>query len=155
MSKRGSMAWLLAWPGALAAQATLADYARVTALVNYMTSYVGETLLACAAAKTLTEQQAEARFTAYQQRNTALLERAERWRESAARRLAEQGASAAARSRSDDEGLTAMAAASARVQEEVGRQRDVPAFCAAQLAAIGYGGFDISSNAELQELLAK
>lgn len=144
MSKRGSMAWLLAWPGALAAQATLADYARVTALVNYMTSYVGETLLACAAAKTLTEQQAEARFTAYQQRNTALLERAERWSESAA-----------ARSRSDDEGLTAMVAASARVQEEVGRQRDVPAFCAAQLAAIGNGGFDISSNAELQELLAK
>lgn len=144
MSKRGSIALLLAWPGALAAQATLADYARVTALVNYMTSYVGETLLACAAAKTLTEQQAEARFTAYQQRNTALLERAERWSESAA-----------ARSRSDDEGLTAMVAASARVQEEVGRQRDVPAFCAAQLAAIGNGGFDISSNAELQELLAK
>lgn len=144
MSKRGSIALLLAWPGALAAQATLADYARVTALVNYMTSYVGETLLACAAAKTLTEQQAEARFTAYQQRNTALLERAERWSESAA-----------ARSRSDDEALTAMAAASARVQEEVGRQRDVPAFCAAQLAAIGNGGFDISSNAELQELLAK
>lgn len=144
MSKRGSIALLLAWPGALAAQATLADYARVTALVNYMTSYVGETLLACAAAKTLTEQQAEARFTAYQQRNTALLERAERWSESAA-----------ARSRSDDEGLTAMVAASARVQEEVGLQRDVPAFCAAQLAAIGNGGFDISSNAELQELLAK
>ena len=48
-----------------------------------------------------------------------------------------------------------MAAASARVQEEIGRQPDVPAFCAAQLAAIGNGAFDMSSNAELQELLAK
>ena len=46
----------LAWSGRSPREATLADYARVAALVNYMTSYVGETLLACAAAKALTEQ---------------------------------------------------------------------------------------------------
>ena len=67
-----------------------------------MTSYVGETLLACAAAKRSPSSRPR-RASAYRQRNTALLERAERWSEGAARRLAEQGASAAARSRSDDE----------------------------------------------------
>ena len=153
--KRLAPALLLAWSGAAAAQASIDDYARVTALVSYMTTYVGETLLGCAAAKVLSEQDAEAHFAAYRARNATLLERSERWSESAARRFAEQGEGAAARARADEDGLTAMAAALARVQSQFGGTRDVPAFCAERLAAIRGGAFDISVNAELQQLLAR
>ena len=137
------------------AQALLDDYARVAALVSYMTTYVGETFIACAAAKALTEKNAEARFASYRERNAALLERADAWSREAERRLRAGGEGNAARLRSEDASLTAMAAASGHVQGELGQARDVPEFCRARIAAIESGRLDMSGNAELQQLLAK
>jgi len=146
----------LLWPACSPAQAVLTeDYARVTALVNYMSTFVGETLLACAAINVLTEKQAEARFAAYRERNAALFGRAERWSEDAERRLDEGGEGRDARRRAEDAALTAMAAASSRAYGELRAARDPAAFCAARLAAIQDGGFDASRNAELAKLLAR
>jgi hypothetical protein len=143
------------WPAWAGAQALMEDYARVTTLVNYMTAFVGETLLGCAAAKALTEEQADARFAAYRERNAALLGRAERWSQAAERRLGEQGEGREARLRSEDAALTAMAAASERVQAELRAAPDPAAFCAARIAAIHSGRFDASGNPELGRLLEK
>lgn len=145
---------LLWWAGAVA-QDLSEDYARVTALMNYMQTFVGETLLACAAAKVLTEAQADARFAAYQARNSALSGRVERWSQEAERRLDERGEGRAGRLRAQHEGLTAMAAASARAQQDVSAAPEPAAFCAARIAAIQDGGFDASGNAELTTLLTK
>jgi len=142
-------------PQPSAAQALLDDYARVAALVSYMTTYVGETLIACAAANAVTELNAEARFASYRERNAALLERADAWNREAERRLRAGGEGNGARLRSEDASLTAMAAASAHVQAELGRARDVPGFCTARIAAIESGRLDMSGNPELQRLLAK
>ena len=144
---------LLPLPGA--AQALLDDYARVATLVSYMTTFVGETLIACAGANAVTAQNADARFASYRERNAALLERAEAWNREAERRLRAGGEGHEARLRSEDASLTAMAAASAHVQGELGRAQDVPGFCAARIAAIESGRLDISHNAELQQLLAR
>jgi hypothetical protein len=145
----------LAAPLTCAAQTLLDDYARVSQLVQYMTTYVGETLLACAQASTLTEQQAEARFTAYRDRNAALLGRIEAWSREADRRLAASGEAHEGRRQSEDAGITGMAAASQQVEGEFRKVRDVAAFCAARIGAIENGRLDISGNAELQQLLAK
>ena len=143
------------WSACAAAQAPIDDYARVTGLVDYMTTFVGETLLACVAAKALTEGDADARFAAYRERNAVVFGRAERWSEDAERRFAERGEGREARLRSEDASLTAMAAASARAQGELRAARDPAAFCAARLAAIQDGSFDASRNAELAKLLAR
>ena len=145
----------LLWSAGASAQALIDDYARVSALVYYMNTFVGETLLACTAAKALTEEQAEVRFAAYQKRNAGLFERAEHWGKEAERRLGERGETREAERRSEDESLTAMAAASARAQGELRAARDPAAFCAARLAAIQDGSFDASRNAELAGLLAR
>lgn len=153
---RGLAAACLLWSTCASAQGSLIeDYARVTALLNYMTAFVGETLLACSAAKALTEDQAEARFAAYQQRNAALSGRAERWSKEVERRLEERGEGREARLRSEDAGLTAIAAASERAQADLRAARDPASFCAARVAAIQDGGFDASGNAELAKLLQR
>ena len=129
------------------AQSLPDSYARVTALLNFMTTYVGEVLLGCAEKNVLTEDQAEARFKAYRERNTALLERAEAWSREAEARLG------TARRQGDQAGLGAVAEASTRAQGEVGTATDVRAFCAARLAAIESGNYDLSVNRELVDLL--
>lgn len=147
---------LLLLPGAAAAQAapTLLDgYARVTTLLNYMTTYVGETLIACAEKNAMTEEQAEARFDAYRKRNAALLERAEAWSEDAEKQLRAQGMEDAARRQAERSGLSAIGEASTRAQGEVGRPGDVRARCAALAAAIESGQYDLSVNAEFLNLL--
>src|SRR6185436_8101517 len=109
-------------PGAAATQSVpslLDSYGRVVALQNFMTSYVGETLLACAEKKVLTEGQAEARFKAYRERNAALLERADSWRVEAEKRLRAQGEGRAARERADEADMSATAVALARVKHEI------------------------------------
>ncbi|MGQ0652590.1 MAG: hypothetical protein ACT4P4_10040 [Betaproteobacteria bacterium] len=154
--RRAFAAACLLWSACASGQATLIeDYARVTALANYMSTFVGETLLACAEIKVLTEEQAEARFAAYRKRNAALFERVERWSEEAERRLGERGEGREARQRSEDAGLTAMAAASGRAYGDVRAARDPAAFCAARFAAIQDGAFDATRNAELAKLLAR
>ena len=142
-------------PAVAGAQTLLDDYARVNALVTYMTGYVAETLLACAAARVHTDAQAEARFSAYRERNAALLERTEAWQKSAEERLRAEGEEASARQLSEQAGMVATAAASQRVQAAIGGSANVPAQCAAWIGAIESGRFDISGNAELQQLLAK
>jgi hypothetical protein len=143
-------------PAIAAAQsppALLDSYARVTTLLNYMTGYVGESLLACAEKNAITEEQAEARFKSYRTRNARLLERAETWSQEAEKRLREQGEDRAARRRAEEATMSAMAEASMRAQGEVGNARDVSALCAAKSAAIEGGSFDLSSNAEFVNLL--
>jgi hypothetical protein len=83
MRKRLTCLALALCPAVAAAQTLLDDYARATALVTYMTTYVGETLLACAAASALTEAQAETHFRSYRERNASLLDRADAWSGSA------------------------------------------------------------------------
>jgi hypothetical protein len=147
-------AWLLL-PAAAGAQApTLLDsYSRATTLLNFMTTYVGEVLLGCAEKKVVTEEQAEARFTSYQKRNAALMERAEAWSREAEARLAAQGDVRNARRQADQAGLGAVAEASTRAQGELGTSKDVNAYCTARLAAIESGNYDLSVNRELAELL--
>jgi len=149
------LAACLALPGAAVAQSPtlLESYGRVTTLLSYMTAHVGELLLACAAKSVLTEEQTEARYQAYRKRNAALLERAEAWSQDAEKRLHAQGEERAARRVAEEAGLTAMAAASARAQGEIGRASDVRAACAARLAAIESGRYDLSGNAEFVDLL--
>lgn len=153
-----ALAACLALPAAAAAQPapTLLDaYGRVTALLDLITSYVGESLLACAEKKVLTEAQAEARFKAYRERNAALLERAENWRQAAEKRLRSQGDERAAQERANEAGMMAAAAATLRVEGEIANARDVGALCGAKLAGIQSGRYDLSVNAEFVGLIEK
>ena len=149
---------LLALPGAVTAQQPplLAEsYGRMNALLDYMTGYVAETLLACVGRSVLSEAQAEAHYRAYRARNSALLERAEQWRQAAERRLESQGEARAARQSADESGTTAMAAASVLAQEQIGKAADARAICSERLAAFESGRFDLSGNQELVNLLKK
>jgi hypothetical protein len=148
--------WLVFAGTALAQpQRLLEAYARATLLVSYMTTYVGETLLACVEAKALTEEQAEQRFAAYRSRNAALLDRVDAWSKSAEEQLRSQGGASAALRMSDDASFTGAAEASRRAEGEVGAARDARAFCAARVAAFESGVFDLSTNPELGKLLAR
>jgi len=143
----------LAGPAAAQSAAPLLDaYGRVTTLLNYMTMYVAESLLACAAKNVLTEDQAEARFQAYRERNAAMLERAENWSQQAEARLRAQGAERAAR-RAAETGLGAVAEATVRAQGEIGKAGDVRAACTAKITAIQSGHYDLQSNSEFVNLL--
>jgi len=139
--------------GAQSAPTLLDAYGRAVALLNYMTTYVGESLLACAAKNVLTEEQAETRFEAYRVRNAVLLERAETWSKDVESRLRAQGEERAAQRRAEEAGLSAIAEASVRAQGEISNARDVRALCAAKLAAFEAGSYDLSSNAEFVTLL--
>lgn len=146
----------IALPGAAAAQSAsplLDAYGRVIALLDFMTSYVGESLLACAERKFLTEAQAEARFRAYRARNAAILERADRWRQAAEKQLRSRGEEHAAQERAGEAGTGATTMALARVQEEVDKVRDLRALCAGKAEAIAAGRYDLSLNAEFVGLL--
>jgi hypothetical protein len=143
-------------PGLAAAQSqsTLLDsYGRVVALLNFMTSYVGESLLACAERNHLTDGQAEARFQAYRERNATLLDRADKWKQETEKRLASQGEQSAAQERADEAGMSATAVALARVQDEIAKVRDFRALCAGKIEGIEAGRYDLSANAELVDLL--
>ena len=122
----------VALPLALPAQPALAlleSYGRVVALLSFMTVHVGELLLACSAKNVISEDQVEARFRAYRERNAVLLERAERWSQAAEKRLEAQGEGRAAQRQADDSGLSAMAAASAQAQGQIGNAGDARAAC--------------------------
>jgi hypothetical protein len=132
---------------------TLLDsYGRVAALQSYMTAYVGEALLACVAKNALTEDQAEARYQAYRVRNATLLERAESWSQAAEQRLRAQGQADAAR-RAGEAALNAVGEASIRAHAVIGRAKDAGAACAATIAAIESGRYDLSGNAEFVDVL--
>lgn len=150
------LAACLALPGAAASQSApplLDAYGRVIALLDFMTSYVGQSLLSCAERGFLTEAQAESRFLAYRARNAAILERADRWRLDAEKRLRSQGEERAAEERAGEAGTGATAMALARVQEEVDKVRDLRALCAGKAEAIAAGRYDLSLNAEFAGLL--
>jgi hypothetical protein len=139
--------------GAQSAASLLDSYGRTVALLNFMTSYVAESLLACAEKNVLAGGQAEARFQAYRERNAALLERAGTWMEEAEKRLRSQGEERAALERADEAGMGATAAALARVQAEIDKVRDVRALCAGKVEGIESGRYDLSLNAEFVGLL--
>ena len=139
--------------GAQSAPTLLDAYGRAVALLNYMTTYVGESLLACAAKNALTEEQAETRFEAYRVRNAVLLERAEAWSNAVESRLREQGAEREARQRAEEAGLSAIAEASVRAQGEISNAGNVRALCAAKFALFESGSYDLSTNAEFVNLL--
>lgn len=146
----------LVLPGAAAAQAqpTLLDsYGRVVALLDFMTSYVGESLLVCAEKNFLTEAQTEARFKAYRERNAALLERADAWRQAAEARLRAQGEERAAQERAEAAGMSATSVALARVKHEFDKAGDARALCSARLEGIESGRYDLSVNADFVGLL--
>jgi hypothetical protein len=152
------VALVLALPGAATAQpppSLVESYGRIAALLAYMTGYVGEMLLACVAKNALSEDQAEARYQAYRSRNAALLKRAEEWRQAAEQRLQAQGDARAAQHLADEYETTAMAAASALAQEQIGKAADVRATCGERFAAFESGRYDLSVNAELAGLLQK
>jgi hypothetical protein len=145
---------LLAGPAAAQSAPTLVEaYGRAVALLNYMTTYVGESLLACVAKGALSEAQAEARFEAYRVRNAQLLERAETWSNGMESRLRAQGEERAARQRAEEAGLSAIAEASVRAQGEIGNAGNVRALCAAKLALFESGSYDLSTNTEFVNLL--
>lgn len=146
----------LALPGAAAAQSApplLDAYGRSIALLDFMTSYVGESLLACAERSFLTEGQADARFRAYRERNAALLERADAWRQQTERQLSARGEEREARERASEASMGATAMALARVQDEMGKVRDLRALCQGKVEGIESGRYDLSLNAELVGLL--
>ncbi len=150
------LAAFLLLPGTACAQSAptlLDDYARATTLLNYMTTYVGEALLACAEKNVLTEDQAEARFKVYRERNAVLLERAETWSQDTEKQLRAQGEERTARRRAEQAGLGAIAEASTRAQGEIGAASDVRALCTRMVAAIESGHYDLSANAEFLRLL--
>ena len=151
------LAAFLALPPAAVAQSPtlLESYGRAIALLNFMTSYVSVSLLACAEGNFLTEAQAEARFQVYRERNAALLERAGAWRREAETRLGSQGDERAAQERADEAGMSGTTIALARVQEEIGKVSDLRALCAGKLAGIEAGRYDLSVNAEFVGLLEK
>lgn len=143
-------------PGQAAAQspsALLDSYGRVIGLLDFMTSYVGEFLLACAEKNFLTEGQTEVRFKAYRERNAALLERADAWRQGAEKRLHSQGEGRAAQERAESAGMSATAVALARVKQEIDKAGDVRALCSARLQGIESGRYDLSVNADFVGLL--
>jgi hypothetical protein len=57
--------------------------------------------------------------------------------------------------RADESGMSATAAALARVQAEMGQVRDIRALCAGKAEGIESGRYDLSLNAELVGLLKK
>jgi len=147
---------LFVFTGIAAAQPApplLEAYGRAIALLNFMTSYVGQTLLACAERNLFTEAQAEARFAAYRQRNAALLERAGSWRAQAEKRLHALGHEEAARERADAAGMSAASVALARVKREIDKANDVRALCAARVEGIESGRYDLSVNPDFVGLL--
>jgi hypothetical protein len=153
-------AWLatacLLFAGAANAQpapSLLDAYGRTVALLNFMTSYVAESLLACEERKILAEGQAETRFKAYRERNASLLERADTWRQEAEKRLRSQGEERAAQERADEAGMSATAAALARVRAEMDKVRDTRALCVGKVEGIESGRYDLSLNAEFVGLL--
>ena len=153
---RALLAAGLLFPGMVCAQSppSLLDaYGRTVALLNFMTTYVAESLLACEEKNALAKGQAEARFKAYRERNAALLERAEAWRQEAEKRLRSGGEERAAQERADEAGMGATAAGLARVQAEMEQVRDVRALCAGKAAGIESGRYDLSLNVELVKLL--
>ena len=139
--------------GAQSAPTLLDSYARANTLLSYMTTYVAESLLVCAEKKVFTEEQAEARFKSYRERNATLLARAETWSQEAEKRLREQGEDRAARRRVEEASMSAVGEASMRAQGEIGHARDVGALCTARSAAIEAGSYDLSSNPEFVNLL--
>lgn len=145
-------------PGTSAAQAAPAEldaYARVVAILNGTTAYVGESLLACAAAKVLTEGEAEERFRSYRERNAASAARAEAWSREVEGRLRARGEERAARQRAQEAGLSAIASSSQQAEREIGAAPDTRAICTAQLAAIEAGAFDLARNPEFVGLLGR
>lgn len=150
------LAACLVLPGPAAAQsppALLDTYGRVVALQDFMTSYVAEYLLACAERNFLAEGQTEARFKAYRERNAALLERADAWRQEAEKRLRAQGEGGAAQERADAAGMSATAVALERVKLEIDKAGDVRALCSARLEGIASGRYDLSVNPDFVGLL--
>lgn len=142
--------------GTASAQSTpplLDAYGRTVALLNFMTFYVAESLLACEEKNVLAKGQAEARFKTYRERNAALLERADAWRQDAEKQLRSQGEERAAQERADEAGMGATAAALARVQAEMDQVRDVRALCTGKAEGIEAGRYDLSLNAEFVGLL--
>jgi hypothetical protein len=145
-------------PGASVAQTAQAEldaYARVVAILNGTTAYVGESLLACAAANALSEAEAEARFKSYRERNAALVARAEAWSREMETRLRAQGAERAARARAEEEGMSAIASSSQQAEREIAAGPNARAICAERLAAIEVGAFDLSRNPEFLGLLGR
>jgi hypothetical protein len=152
-----AVACLLA-PGASAAQAAPAEldaYARVVAVLNGTTAYVGESLLACAAANVLTEGEAEERFKSYRERNAASAARAEAWSREVEGRLRARGEERAARQRAEEAGLSAIASSSQQADREIGAAPDARTICTDRLAAIEAGAFDLSRNPEFLGLLGR
>jgi len=135
------------------APSLLDAYGRTVALLNFMTTYVAESLLACAEKSFLPEADAQARFKVYRERNAALLERADAWRQEAEKRLRSRGDESAAQERAEEAGAGATAAALGRVQAEMDQVRDVRALCAGKLEGIESGRYDLSLNAEFVGLL--
>lgn len=143
------------WPAAAVAQALLDDYARVVTILNYASAYVGESLLACAERGFLTDADAQGRFTAYQERNAAMIRRTEDWKKRAETRLGERGELTAAREHAQQAGMSAVAGASMHAQKEVGAAPDPRALCAARVTAIEAGRYDVAGHAELTRLLER
>jgi len=145
---------LLAGPASAQSASPLLDaYGRSVALLNFMTTYVAESLLACAEKNFLPEAEAEARFNAYRERNAALLARADAWRQEAEKKLRARGEEGPALERAEEAGLGATAAALARVKAEIDKVRDVRALCAGKVEGIESGRYDLSVNAEFVGLL--
>jgi hypothetical protein len=130
-------------------------HARVTTIVNFTTVYVGELLIACAAAGALTDAQAEERFQSYRSRNDALVARVESWSREAELKLQGQDGARAARERAREAGQAAVAGGSLHAQREIGAAADARALCAARVAAIDAGAFDLARSAELLGLLRR
>ena len=149
---------LVALPGTAGAQqapSLVESYGRVAALLAYMTGYVGEILLACAAKNVLTEEQAEARYQVYRARNAGLLKQAEQWQQAAETRLQAQGDAREAQSLAGESETTAMAAASIRAHEVIDKAAHARTACGERFAALESGHYDLSRNAELVGLLQK
>jgi len=147
---------LVAGTAAVQADEALAQaHARVTTIVNFTTVYVGELLIACAAAGALTDAQAEERFQSYRSRNGALVARVESWSREAERKLQGEDGARAARERVQEAGEAAVAGGSLHAQHEIGGAADARALCAARLAAIDAGAFGLSRSAELAALLGR
>lgn len=143
-------------PSVAAAQSApplLDAYGRTIALQHFMTSYVGESLLACAQRGFLREGLAEARFRTYRERNAALLARAEAWRQQAEKRLHSMGEEREAQERAAEasEGATAMALA--RVEGEMDKVRDLHGLCKGKIEGIESGRYDLALNTEFVDLL--
>ena len=153
---RALLAACLLFPGMAGAQSApslLEAYGRTVALLNFMTTYVAESLIACGDKGFLAHGQAEARFKTYRERNAALLERGDAWTKGAEKRLASRGDERAALERAEEAGMGATAAALARVQAEMDQVRDIRALCAGKVEGIEAGRYDLSLNAELVNLL--